>query len=1384
MLLVQNAVLAEEIAETETNDVIRIYVSPDGQDFNNGTEEKPYGSIDTARKAVQKMYKDKPVEVLIKAGTYKLNKSVEFTSVDSGTEDAPITYKAYGDGEVVFSGSKQIDLSAFKPITDPEILERLPAASRGRVGQVNLAAQGFTLNELSMLSNDGDSPFVEDYRTSYTPIIMGLYLNGYEQQLAKWPNRNFLTIKGVVGSDTIEYSEINPSRWTKAKDAFLAGYMYSEWTGGWQPIKEIDTEKRTIRVNTGGESVQINHRWSAINLLEEIDIPGEWYLDRETLTLYYYPEKYIDPENDVLEFAILPGRTQKGAFNLNGCSYVNFDGITIEKTYCTGIKLEACNNCSVKRCYIKDVGGNGIHSGGYGKNILLEENTIANCAERCIDMAYQRWGPYPSDEWYGLVSTGNVVRNNHLYNAGVNRYGMVWISGCEGIGTIFEHNLVHKGINTAANTSAPNSVLRYNELYNCVRETADAGAVYLGRSWNNYGVVTEYNYIHDLGDKEFQAGNLVDCIFWDDTLSGQIARYNILRPNSKTRTYGVINGGGRDCEITDNIIVDSDQSIGLQDRTTSLADGREYNSGDCWANLLATVGNAGSKYLTQYPQILKTYEEMMSNDGHRFSPDNNNVSNNVIVNAADINYASSVKNNATTIAENNYLGMDYSIFVDPENQDFRVKKSAKKELGLGEGVLDEDFDIKLIGVQTEIKKVDDSFSKTYPKNGDKGLDSTSVTLSWQKAPFADEYDYKVATDPEMKNVVAYGTTIYSNTVVEKLEKGTSYYWTVTAKNISRQCPKEWEAEGVPYMFTTANYDILVSENLKKQIQNAKDYVKEINEGTELGQHKPGTKQALLDKIEELSLIAKMTSGEQITINNAETEMANAINIAKSSINIAYNGTIDTSDPNAWETVLPDQIQAKKCDDGSLEIKRTTHEGIMSTKEQYSGAGVYTFDLKTITTQGWVAFGLRHSNIDSGNIYSANGKLNNVFIIIKPDVFELQSRNSDSGGGTLMITSPNNGIFKEGEWNRIEFGTVPAGDGIFCTLKINGQVIYEHLDNVNPVRTEGVFVLQPTKDVPMYIRAVDDAPTGEFVIPEESLGQLDRKEIIYTSESSEYREVGTWNIDTAKGYDNRQVRVATDPKSTVDFDLFPPGGHFGTYDVYYYHTPLEDGDKNATVDFLNLYVSYSKKLDFSKGESGWRKLGTYYFVDAGARAYMNIKFTPSGEGKLPVSAIKIQKVDDSEREFSEVFYQHTVNGIVMQAGNKTAYKDIEPIVSDQESVIVESRTLVPLRFVSEAFEADVEWDENSRTAVITMGDNKVSFAADSNLYTVNGEQKQFDSSARIINNRMMIPLRVFCEAIEKEVLWNDEGKIIIIADSIKAAQEDRNKMINACINAFK
>ncbi|MBQ5823746.1 MAG: right-handed parallel beta-helix repeat-containing protein [Clostridia bacterium] len=81
------------------------YVSANASPDGNGTQEKPFATIEQAKAAVRKMRKEQisHAVIAIMAGTYDIS-SIEFTEKDSGTEICPVIYSAYGDGEVIFDG--------------------------------------------------------------------------------------------------------------------------------------------------------------------------------------------------------------------------------------------------------------------------------------------------------------------------------------------------------------------------------------------------------------------------------------------------------------------------------------------------------------------------------------------------------------------------------------------------------------------------------------------------------------------------------------------------------------------------------------------------------------------------------------------------------------------------------------------------------------------------------------------------------------------------------------------------------------------------------------------------------------------------------------------------------------------------------------------------------------------------------------------------------------------------------------------------------------------------------------------------------------------------------------------------------------------------------
>jgi hypothetical protein len=103
------------------------------------------------------------------------------------------------------------------------------------------------------------------------------------------------------------------------------------------------------------------------------------------------------------------------------------------------------------------------------------------------------------------------------------------------------------------------------------------------------------------------------------------------------------------------------------------------------------------------------------------------------------------------------------------------------------------------------------------------------------------------------------------------------------------------------------------------------------------------------------------------------------------------------------------------------------------------------------------------------------------------------------------------------------------------------------------------------------------------------------------------------------------------------------------------------------------------------------------------------------------------------------------------------------------IIENDRTLVPLRFLSETFDASVEWDGTSQTVTLTKGADVIKLVIGQNVYTVNGEEKTLDCPAAIRNDRTMVPVRAVLEAFGKQLTWSDG--LVIINDGTDAYEAD-------------
>jgi len=179
--------------------------------------------------------------------------------------------------------------------------------------------------------------------------------------------------------------------------------------------------------------------------------------------------------------------------------------------------------------------------------------------------------------------------------------------------------------------------------------------------------------------------------------------------------------------------------------------------------------------------------------------------------------------------------------------------------------------------------------------------------------------------------------------------------------------------------------------------------------------------------------------------------------------------------------------------------------------------------------------------------------------------------------------------------------------------------------------------------------------------------------------------------------------------------------------------------NITKD-VYIYPYDRDKIDISNGTLKFKEPGNYnlLFEFQGLRETISITGLNAGAfnyitDKKPDNYVNV-KVYDQYIDFSSI---------------------------DQWPFIENGRTMVPLRAVFEVLNCDVKWEESSKSAVVEYGTTKVIIPADSTTAYINGEANSLDVPAKIVNDRIMIPLRFVSEAIKKTVIWDDPNKTVLI-----------------------
>ena len=530
----------------------QVAVSPKGSDAADGMR-KPVATLNRARDLVRALRRKGvkgAIAVDIAPGEYPVTAPLALTKQDSGTAAGPVVYRATRSGKAVFYGGKRI--TGFVTVTDEATLARLPEEGRGRVIMCDLKAQGIT---------DTGQLAVRGFSQPPSPPTLELFVDRKPMTLARWPNTGFVPIRRLVepGSraagkpSVFEYVDDRHARWTQAADAWLFGYFRYLWADATIAVTGIDAAARTV---TCGEAYQYGEpgmdtgqgiQYYAFNLLEEIDQPGEWYLDRAAGILYLYPP------TDLAKATVELGMISTPMVTAEGVRHVRFEGLAFDLGRHNGLVLENCSDCLVAGCTVSRMAGNGITVDGGTRVGLLgcDVHTIGRRATEVIggDRATLKPGRH-------------FVENCRIHDFGrIDRTYTPAIQ-LEGVGNRVAHNLMYDCPSSVMRIEGNDHVIEFNDVRRAVLESDDQGAMELFGNPTYRGVVFRHNRFTDCG----KAGGGAQvhgqaAIRFDDAISGMLVYGNVFI-RSANGNFGAIQlNSGRDNWIDNNLFIECTRGV-------------------------------------------------------------------------------------------------------------------------------------------------------------------------------------------------------------------------------------------------------------------------------------------------------------------------------------------------------------------------------------------------------------------------------------------------------------------------------------------------------------------------------------------------------------------------------------------------------------------------------------------------------------------------------------------------------------------------------------------------------------------------------------------------------------------------------------------------------
>ena len=547
------------------------YIATNGDDSADGSSSHPFATISGAQKAIRSRIAsgDLPkggITVYMRGGVYTQTEQIVFTAEDSGTDECPITWMNEGSDEVIITGGVRVKGSDFTDASAEAKARLIDQDAAKNLKQLSLSKVGASSN-----------PHV------YFGDTVGF--------IARVPNDDFFQIFSNEALFNLPDSDC-AENWSSYEGARIRGYLEIDYFISEGNVVGLDKNAGTVKVDQGVSGLAHYYYY---NIMDEMDAPGEYYVDGDTL--YVIPTENFStcditlsglsgqsPFNEEEEGALFIG---KDAHNLT------FRGLTVEGTQIGAFSFDDCNSITIDSCVIRNLDSYAVYLHGFNNRVI--NNHMYNLGTYGINIG--------GSDKANIVPGNNLIDNNHIHDfslLGGTYAGAVNFADTWDYGVTVSHNLIHGTKHVAISGGYSDCVVEYNVIYDVCREANDAGAIYTGR-YEAQEQIYRYNLIYDV--KNVYGFGSPNAIYVDDGGGYKIAYGNIFY-NIGGSCFAM--SGGPNNQIYNNIMINSGGGVTYDSRQYAGNNQEQYANyadGLIWKCMLAAPGFRTRNWMMRYPRV-------------------------------------------------------------------------------------------------------------------------------------------------------------------------------------------------------------------------------------------------------------------------------------------------------------------------------------------------------------------------------------------------------------------------------------------------------------------------------------------------------------------------------------------------------------------------------------------------------------------------------------------------------------------------------------------------------------------------------------------------------------------------------------------------------------